>query len=106
MRKKIASIQADLKNNGSIMSAAEKTKKTREFETDISNYSAQEKHIQGVMSEKRFELLKGIVDKATAIIDSIAKKDGYILVVDKPSVVYNANSIDITNQVLQQMNAK
>jgi outer membrane protein len=106
MRKKIAAIQADLKNNGSIMSAAEKTNKTREFETDISNYSAQEKHIQGVMSEKRFELLKGIVDKATVIIDSIAKKDGYILVIDRPSVVYRANSIDITNQVLQQMNAK
>ncbi len=106
MRKKIASIQADLKNNGSIMSAAEKTKKTKEFETDISNYSAQEKHIQGVMSEKRFNLLRGIINKATAIIDSIAKKDGYILVIDRPSVVYRVNAIDITNEVLKQMDEK
>ncbi|MCL4532792.1 MAG: OmpH family outer membrane protein, partial [Deltaproteobacteria bacterium] len=60
----------------------------------------------GVMSEKRFELLKGIVNKATSIINSIAKKEGYILVIDRPSVVYRANSIDITNQVLRQMNAK
>ena len=106
MRKKIASVQADLKNNGSIMSAGEKAKKTKEFETDISNFTAEEKRIQGVMSQKRFELLKGIVDKATSIINAIAKKDGYILVIDRPSVVYRSASIDITNEVLNQMNSK
>ena len=106
MRKKIAAVQADLKNNGSIMSADEKAKKTKEFETNISNFTAEEKRIQGVMSQKRFELLKGIVDKATSIINAIAKKDGYILVIDRPSVVYRSASIDITNEVLNQMNSK
>ncbi len=106
MRKKIAAVQADLKNNGSIMSATEKAKKTKEFETDISNFTTEEKRVQGVMSQKRFELLKGIVDKATSIINSIAKKDGYILVIDRPSVVYRANSINITNEVLNRMNSK
>ena len=106
MRKKIASVQADLKNNGSIMSAGEKAKKTKEFETDISNFTAEEKRIQGVMSQKRFELLKGIVDKATSIINAIAKKDGYILVIDRPSVVYRSASIDITGEVLNEMNSK
>jgi len=106
MRKKIASVQADLKNNGSIMSASEKAKKTKEFEADISNFTSEEKHIQGVMSQKRFELLKGIIDKATSIISAIAKKDGYILVIDRPSVVYRSASIDITNEVLNKMNSK
>jgi outer membrane protein len=106
MRKKITAVQADLKNNGSIMSAGEKAKKTKEFETDISNFTAEEKRIQGVMSQKRFELLKGIVDKATSIINAIAKKDGYILVIDRPSVVYRSASIDITGEVLNEMNSK
>jgi len=106
MRKKIAAVQADLKNNGSIMSASEKAKKTKEFETDISNFTSEEKRIQGVMSQKRFELLKGIVDKATSIINAIAKKDGYILVIDRPGVVYRTASIDITDEVLNRMNSK
>ena len=106
MRKKIAAVQADLKNNGSIMSANEKAKKTKEFEADIYNFTSEEKHVQGIMSQKRFELLKGIVDKATTIINAIAKKDGYILVIDRPSVVYRAASIDITDEVLNQMNSK
>jgi Skp family chaperone for outer membrane proteins len=106
MRKKIAAIQNDLKQNGSIMSASEKAHKTKEFETDISKFRAEEKHVQGVMAEKRYTLLKGIVDKATAIITAIAKKNGYLLVIDRPSVVYRAHGIDITNEVLTQMNSK
>lgn len=106
MREKISALQSDLKNNGSIMSADEKTKKTKEFETDISNFSSEEKHVQGVISKKRFELLKGIVDKVTSIINSIAKKNGYILVLDRPGVVYRIDSIDITGQVLSRMNSK
>ncbi|MCL4321461.1 MAG: OmpH family outer membrane protein [Deltaproteobacteria bacterium] len=106
MRKKIAAIQNDLKQNGSIMSASEKARKTKEFETDISKFSAEEKHVQGVMAEKRYTLLRGIVDKATAIVTAIAKKNGYLLVIDRPSVVYRAQEIDITNEVLKQMNSK
>lgn len=106
MRKKIASLQADLKNNSSIMSATEKAKKTKEFEMDISGFRSEEKHIQGVMAAKRYELLKGIVGKADAIIKKIANKNGYSLVIDRPSVVYRSNSIDITNEVLKQMNLK
>ncbi|MCL4542266.1 MAG: OmpH family outer membrane protein [Deltaproteobacteria bacterium] len=106
MRKKIAGIQSDLKQNGSIMSASEKAKKTKEFEADISAFNAEEKHVQSVATEKRYELLKGIVSKIEAIVTKIAKKNGYMLVVDRPGVVYRANSINITNEVLKQMNLK
>ncbi len=104
MRKKISAVQADLKNNGSIMSASEKAKKTKEFETDISNFRTEESHVQGVISQKRFELLKGIVDKATSIVGAIAKKNGYILVIDSSGVIYRVESVDITSEVLKQMN--
>lgn len=106
MRKKIASLQTDLKQNSSIMSSTEKAKKTKEFEANISKFTSEEKHVQGVIAGKRYELLKGIVGKATAIITAIAKKNGYLLVIDRPSVVYRANSIDITSEVLKQMNLK
>ncbi|HEC25335.1 MAG TPA: OmpH family outer membrane protein [bacterium] len=106
MKKEIASIQANLKNNGSIMSASEKAKKTKEFETDISKFSSEEKHIQGIVSQKRFELLKGIVKKADSIIAVIAKENGYTLVINRVSVVYMVNSINITDEVLRRMNLK
>ncbi|MHB1664029.1 MAG: OmpH/Skp family outer membrane protein [bacterium] len=105
LKQKITTLHNDLKQNSSIMSSSEKLKKTKEFEADITNFSSEEKHVQGVISEKRFNLLKGIVAKATAIIENIAKQKGYILVIDRPDVVYRVNSIDITNQVLSQMNS-
>ncbi|MHB1678956.1 MAG: OmpH/Skp family outer membrane protein [bacterium] len=106
LKQKITLLHNDLKQNSSIMSSSEKLKKTKEFETDITNFSSEEKHVQGVISEKRYNLLKGIVAKATIIIENIAKQKGYILVIDRPNIVYRVNSIDITNQVLSQMNSK
>jgi outer membrane protein len=106
LKQKITTLHNDLKQNSSIMSSSEKLKKTKEFETDIANFSSEEKHVQGVISEKRFNLLKGIVAKIDVIINNIAKQKGYILVIDRPDVVYRVNSIDITNQVLSQINSK
>ncbi|MHB1646106.1 MAG: OmpH family outer membrane protein [Candidatus Acididesulfobacter diazotrophicus] len=106
LKQKITTLHNDLKQNSSIMSSSEKLKKTKEFETDIANFSSEEKHVQGVISEKRFNLLKGIVAKINVIINNIAKQKGYIIVIDRPDVVYRVNSIDITNQVLSQMNSK
>ncbi len=106
LKQKITSLHNDLKQNSSIMSSAEKLKKTKEFETDITNFSSEERHVQGIISEKRFNLLKGIVAKVNKIIANIAKQKGYLLVVDRPGVVYRVNSIDITSQVLSQMNFK
>ncbi len=107
LKQKITSLHNDLKQNSSIMSSSEKLKKTKEFETDITNFSSEEKHIQGVISEKRYNLLKGIFEKAKVIIQSIAKQKGYILIINRPNiVVYRVNSIDITNQVLSRMNSK
>ncbi len=105
LKQKITTLHNDLKQNSSIMSSSEKLKKTREFETDITNFSSEEKHVQGVISEKRFNLLKSIVAKINVIIENIAKQKGYILIIDRPDVVYRVNSIDITNQVLSKMNA-
>ncbi len=106
LKQKITSLHNDLKQNSSIMSSSEKLKKTKEFETDITNFSSEEKHVQGVISEKRYNLLKGIVAKVNVIIENIAKQKGYILIIDRPDVVYRVNSIDITNQVLNRMNSK
>lgn len=105
-RQNVASLQTYLKQNASIMSAAQKAKKTREFEASISKYTTEEHHIQVVLSQKKDELLRGLYEKASAIINGIAKKKGYLLVIDRPAVIYRSNSIDITNQVLKAMNSK
>ncbi len=106
LRQKITALHNDLKQNSSIMSSAEKLKKTKEFETDITSFSSEERHVQGIISEKRFNLLRGLVAKVKTIITNIAKQNGYLIVIDRPGVIYRVNSIDITNQVLNQMNSK
>ena len=104
MRNNIAAIQKDLQQNSSIMSSSEKTKKTQEFETDVSNFQAEEKKVNNIISQKRYALLKGIISRAEGIVSNIAKEKGFLIVVDRPSVVYRVDSIDITQEVVNQMN--
>ncbi len=106
MRKKIASIQTDLKQNSSVMSATEKTAKTKEFETDISQFTTEEKDIRAAVIKKRYQLLKAVVNRADAIIAKIAKNSGYLLVINRTSVVYSVDSINITNEVLKKMDSQ
>lgn len=104
MRKKIASLSSDLKQNGSVMSSEEKTSKTQEFEADISNFRKEEGTVQKIMNKKRYELLQGLINKADGIVNQIAQEKGYILVLDSRAVIYGSKSIDITGEVLNRMN--
>jgi outer membrane protein len=107
LRQKVTSLGTYLKQNASIMTAAQKAKKIKEFESSEAKYSSESRHVRGVLTQKNLELAKGVFDKADVIINKIAKKKGYLLVINRrPSVIYRSNSINITNQVLNAMNSK
>lgn len=106
LKQKFVSLQSDLKKNSGIMSASEKARKTKEFEAGITNYSSKEHQFESSLSKKRIELLKGIIGRINAIVTEIAKKDGYTLVLDRPGVIYRISSINITSQVINEMNSK
>ena len=40
------------------------------------------------------------------IVDSIGKKEGYLLIINKYSVIYSPGSIDITDNLIKKLNAK
>ncbi|OUS17918.1 hypothetical protein A9Q97_01225 [Rhodospirillales bacterium 47_12_T64] len=49
--------------------------------------------------------LKQIESQLGVIIEQIVKANGYDLIIVKQSLVYTLNSLDITDQVIQQLNA-
>ena len=40
------------------------------------------------------------------IVKGIGKKEGYLLIINKFGVIYSPNSIDVTDKVIGQLNAK
>jgi outer membrane protein len=40
------------------------------------------------------------------LVEEIGKKEGYLLIINNFSVMYSPGSIDITDQIIKQMNDK
>lgn len=67
---------------------------------------AYEQEIQQKLSEKREELLKPLVEQVEASIAKIAKANGYNMIFDTSvfnSVLFAADTVDITEQVKQDL---
>jgi Skp family chaperone for outer membrane proteins len=69
--------------------------------TTLNNWkAAQQKDI----SEKSRKAIEGIKDEIKAVISAQAKKNGYTLVIESKALLYSSADLDITTQVLAQLN--
>ena len=51
-------------------------------------------------------LMQKLQQDVTAITQEIGKKEGYLLIMDKRGVIYTPNSVDLTDKLIQKLNAK
>ena len=49
-------------------------------------------------------MMNELQDQLKNLVESIGKKEGYLMIINKLGVLYAPNSIDITDKVVQQLN--
>lgn len=69
--------------------------------TTLNNWKAAQ---QKDLSEKSRKAIEGINDEIKAVISAQAKKNGYTLVIESKALLYSSADLDITTQVLAQLN--
>jgi outer membrane protein len=113
-------LEADLKQKGNelqelekrlqrevaVMSKEAREGKEREFRIKASDFQALQKKYRSDLQdlERRYmgQLQKDISD----LVAEIGKKEGYVLIVSTIGVLYSQPSMDITNRLIQDLNAK
>jgi len=78
--------------------------KRRAFEqngTTLNNWKAAQ---QKDLSEKSRKAIEGIKEEIRSVISAQAKKNGYTLVIESKALLYSSADLDITTQVLAQLN--
>ncbi len=90
VRKRADAFQASLKN----------------FQRDVLSYQKTEREMVKNLARKEGELLKPIESKIKNVIQSIARKGGYSMVLSRLAVVYHSGAHDITALVTKRMNGK
>ncbi|MBS0289093.1 MAG: OmpH family outer membrane protein [Proteobacteria bacterium] len=90
-----------LQRNGAIMSEAEKGK----LESEVLADQRKLQHLQTEFREdatiRQQEEMKKLMDKINHVVDDIAKKEKYDLIIHKDVVPFAAKTVDVTDKVLK-----
>lgn len=85
------------------MSADERTKLQRKLAELQSDFNLKGQALQEDQRRRFSEEQKKLLDKVQVAIDSVAKSQGYDMVLNGQAVVFGAEKLDITSQVIQQV---
>ena len=88
-----------------VMSKEKREEKEREYRIRINDFKTLEKRYNTQSQDLQKRLLNGIVKDVFALVEEIGKNEGYLLIVRREGVVYSPDSIDITDELIKQMNA-
>jgi outer membrane protein len=99
-------LNEELKQQQSVLSSDAFETKRKDFETKIQNFQ-QELQAEGMKFDKERNAAVEQVEAATKqILADLAKEQGYQVVVSKNAVVYNADNLDISSEVLKKLDKK
>lgn len=96
-------LSAKLKKDESFMSADERTKLQRKLAELQADFSLKGQALQEDQRRRYSEEQKKVLEKIQAAVDSIAKAQGFDLVLNGQAVVYGSDKVDISSQVIQQV---
>ncbi len=93
----------DLQKKEMVLTDQVKLRKQMELEKEIVEFQKQGMGYQQEIQKKEFEMKKPILDGIQKIIEEIAKKDNFTMILNaKQGVVWAKNDIDITQRVVEE----
>jgi len=102
----IQEIESRMQREAMVMSKETREEKEREHRIKVSDFQALQRKYQSDLQEVERKLMGRLQTEITSLVGDIAKKDGYLLVISNIGVIYSLPSTDITERLIQELNAK
>ncbi len=102
----IQEIESRMQREAMVMSKETREEKEREHRIKVSDFQALQRKYQSDLQEIERKLMGRLQTEITSLVTDIAKKDGYMLVISNIGVIYSLPSTDITERLIQELNAK
>ena len=100
------SLEDQLKREAMVMSQEKRDDKSRELKIRKVEIEDLQKKYSREMSQMQKQLLNQIQTDIVQLAQEIGKEDGYLLILTKENAVYYPSSIDVTDKLIQNYNAK
>ena len=102
----IQEIESRMQREAMVMSKETREEKEREHRIKVSDFQALQRKYQSDLQEIERKLMGRLQTEITSLVSDIAKKDGYLLVISNIGVIYSLPATDITERLIQELNAK
>ncbi|MFA9461756.1 OmpH family outer membrane protein [Thiohalorhabdus sp. Cl-TMA] len=105
-QQKIQELRKQLKQQSSLMSEEQRKQKQRELQQAMRELRRAQQAAQEDIDAQKNQVLQDLYDRVSQIINRIGENQGYDLILTGPAAMYVANRVDLTQRVLEQLNAK
>ncbi len=102
----IEKLRKRLERESMVMSKEMRQEKEREQRIKINDFKTLQKKYRSDLQKLEGQLMNQLQKDVKVLVDSIGKKKGYLLIVNKFNVLYSPKSIDITDDLIKKLNAK
>jgi len=102
----IEKISKRLERESMVMSKEMREEKEREQRIKINDFKSLQKKFRSDLQKLEGQLMNQLQQDIKGLVDAIGKKKGYLLIINKYNVLYSPDSIDITDDLIKQLNAK
>ena len=101
--KQAREIQSSLEKEGLTMADAEKARKERELANLSREIQRAQREYREDLNQRRNEELGTIHERARKLIQEIAEKEKYDLILEPGSVVFASSRVDLTDRVMKAL---
>lgn len=109
MQREILALQEELDKQGALLTEAKRQEKQQHIlakQKAYQEFATRVLGTDGEMARKERELSKPLIDKINAVIQLVAIRDGYALILDSSggNVLYAKEDMDLTAKILDELN--
>ena len=101
---KLKSEEKEIIAQRNILNDEEFKKKINILKEKINDYRNQKKNEINNLNNQRFELTKKLLDELNPLLANYSTEKSLAMIVDKKSIIIGKKNLDITNEILKQLN--
>jgi outer membrane protein len=102
----IEELRKQLERESMVMSKEKREEKEREIRIKLNDFKSLQKRYRSQLQSLEKKLVNALLKEVSTLVEEIGKKEGYLLIINNAGVMYSPNSINITDEVIKQLNAR
>jgi len=102
----IEELRKQLERESMVMSKEKREEKEREIRIKLNDFKSLQQRYRTQLQNLEKKLVNALLKEVSSLVEEIGKKEGYLLIINNTGVLYSPNSINITDQLIKQLNAR